>query len=322
MRKYHYSIIFAVLIILLSIWNDGVIVIENKRELGEALFFEKMLSRDSSLACASCHKPEFAFADTVAFSMGIAGNVGERNAPSVMNMLDRPYYFYDGRAASLEEQALVPIQHPLEMGLAYDVVVKRLQESTFYINAFNNVYGSLPDSTNILEALAAFQMDLESDGSAPHDRWITEDDETAMSPAQMRGREIFIGKGKCFDCHFGPDFTGDEFKNIGLYDGVNLTDRGRFEISQDSTDLGSFKVAGLRNVALTPPYMHNGMFATLEEVVEFYDDPYQFVENPINIDSLVREPLHLTAQEKSDLVSFMHALTDEQLPKFEAFQEK
>ncbi len=117
-------------------------------------------------------------------------------------------------------------------------------------------------------------------------------------------------KAKCFDCHFSPDFTGDEFRNIGLFDQHQFVDRGRFDVTKDSADLGKFKVPGLRNVAITPPYMHNGMFNTLEEVIEYYDNPFKFVANPINADSLMQKPLGLTKEEKSDLVAFLHALTD------------
>ena len=135
-----------------------------------------------------------------------------------------------------------------------------------------------------------------------------------MTASQMRGREVFIGDGKCFDCHFGPDFTGDEFKNIGLYDGKTLLDKGRFDITGDSADLGKFKVPGLRNVTLTAPYMHNGQFKTLEEVIEYYDNPYAFIEAPINIDTLMLEPLNLSAKEKQDLLNFLHSLTDATKP--------
>ena len=132
-----------------------------------------------------------------------------------------------------------------------------------------------------------------------------------MSTAAIRGREVFMSKkAKCFDCHFSPDFTGDEFRNIGLFDKNQFLDKGRFEVTKDSADLGKFKVPGLRNVAVTPPYMHNGMFSTLEEVVEYYDNPTKFVAHSINADSLLQKPLGLTVQEKSDLVEFMKALTD------------
>jgi cytochrome c peroxidase len=287
--------------------------ISSEEKLGEKLFSEKMLSRDSSISCATCHIPKFAFADTSILSLGVEGKKGLRNTPSVMNMASRPYFFYDGRAATLEEQVMGPIENPVEMDLDYTDAVYRIKADSSYVMHFQNVYHSLPDSTNILRAIASFMRSLESNGSAPHDMWMA-GYETAFTESQNRGRDVFLEKGKCFDCHFGPDFTGDEFRNIGLYDGKKLNDTGRFEISKDSSDLGKFKVPGLRNIALTAPYMHNGMFNTLEEVVEFYDNPYAFVDDPINIDSLMIDPLNLSIQEKTDLVNFMKSLTDDSFP--------
>ena len=139
------------------------------------------------------------------------------------------------------------------------------------------------------------------------------DDTGDISESAKRGHQLFVGqKAKCFDCHFGPDFTGDEFRNIGLYDGGRDNDKGRYNVTQDENDLGKFKVPGLRNVAVTAPYMHDGSFKTLREVLEFYNDPYKFVEHPINIDTLMIEPLGLTDQELTDLENFLLTLTDDQ----------
>lgn len=118
-------------------------------------------------------------------------------------------------------------------------------------------------------------------------------------------------KGKCFDCHFSPDFTGDEFRNIGLFNGKNLNDAGRFAISKDSLDLGKFKVPGLRNIAVTAPYMHNGMFKTLEEVIDYYDQPNRLMPDAIGRDTLLAQPLNLSLEEKADLKAFLEALTDD-----------
>lgn len=282
--------------------------------LGKKLFFDPILSLDSTISCASCHNPRFAFADSVAFSHGVGGSLGERNTPSVMNMASRPYFFYDGRAGTLEAQAVSPVENPVEMHLPFAEAVVRVAKQSAYKRLFWEAYGAAPDSVLIGKALATFQRTLESDGSAPHDRWLNDEDPAAMSPSQIRGRDIFLEKGKCFDCHFGPDFTGDEFRNVGLYDGQENADQGRFKETGDSADLGKLKVPGLRNVALTAPYMHDGRFQTLEEVVDFYDNSRDFVPNPINIDPLMEEPLHLTVQEKRDLVAFLHALTDARIP--------
>ena len=286
-----------------------------KVQLGKQLFFDPILSLDQSISCASCHQPEFAYADNKPFSVGVNDSLGTRNTPSVMNMASRPYFFHDGRAPSLESQAIMPVENPVEMNLSFEKAAQRVQENKQYVALFQHIYNSKPNTANITNALAIFQRSLESDGSAPHDLWMNDVDTTALSASQQRGRTIFLAdEFKCFDCHFGPDFTGDEFRNIGLYDNITLTDKGRYDITKDSTDLGKFKVPGLRNVALTAPYMHNGMFETLEEVVDFYSNPYDFVKQPINIDTLMVEPLHFSEQQKEDLVNFLHALTDKNIP--------
>lgn len=283
-------------------------------DLGRKLFFDPILSQDRSISCGSCHKPEFAFADNRSFSRGVNDSLGKRNTPSVMNMASRSHFFYDGRASSLEEQAIGPIENPIEMNLSIDSAVYRLQHSEVYILLFDKIFKDEPTKENLASALASFQRGLESDGSAPHDLWINDIELTALSTSQQRGRELFLGKAKCFDCHFGPDFTGDEFRNIGLYDEREYKDKGRFDITKDTADLGKFKVPGLRNVALTAPYMHDGSIETLEEVIDFYSDLYMFVPNPINLDTIMRDPLKLSVTEKEDLVNFLHSLTDEKLP--------
>ncbi len=287
---------------------------EVKIALGEKLFFDPVLSLDSSISCASCHQPDHAFADTVALSKGVNGLLGTRNTPSVMNMAFRPYFFYDGRAASLEHQVSGPIENPVEMNLPYAEAVARVSSSPEYQQMFLDAYDAKPDSILLLSAIADFVRSLESQGNAPHDLWLNDIDDDALNASQLRGRDLFLEKGKCFDCHFGPDFTGDEFRSIGLYDGEKYTDKGRFDISKDSSDLGKFKVPGLRNIEFTAPYMHDGSFETLEEVIEYYDDPYQFVSQPINMDTLMLEPLHLSVEEKADLLAFLISLSDPRIP--------
>ena len=295
-----------------SIPEDYIIT---KVALGEKLFFDPILSVDKSISCADCHQPQFAFADNKAFSLGVNDSLGNRNTPSVMNMASRSLFFHDGRAASLEEQASMPVENPVEMNLSFTDAVKRIKDNKAYFTLFNNIYQTEPNKENITNALAEFQRSLESDGSAPHDLWMNDIDTLAMSPSQQRGRNLFLSdEFKCFDCHFGPDFTGDEFRNIGLYDGITLKDMGRYDITKDSIDIGKFKVPGLRNVALTAPYMHDGKFNTLEEVINFYSNPYDFVVKPINMDSLMVKPLNLSEQQKEDLVNFLHSLTDKNIP--------
>ena len=287
--------------------------IHTKAELGKKLFSEKLLSKDSSISCASCHHPEFAFADTSAFSIGIGGKLTKRNTPSVLNMKNRPYFFWDGRAASLEEQSLMPIQNPDEMGLKIEEAVSRLNQSKEYKQLFQKIFNQKPSAKNLGSALAAFEETLETVDSR-FDDWSN--NLKNLTAQQERGRQLFTGdKAKCFDCHRREDFTTDEFKNIGLYNGKELNDAGLYIITQKENDKGKFKIPGLRNIAVTAPYMHNGMFKTLEEVVNFYNTPQRFISNSINIDNALKAPLGLTETEKKDLVSFLKTLTDKKFIK-------
>ncbi len=278
-------------------------------ELGELLFHDSILSRENKISCASCHKPEYAFSDTVPLSTGIDHLLGSRNTPSAMNMSARNFYFHDGRSETLEDQAGGPMENPREMDIPLSVIVKKLNKHRQYRAFFIKIFGTTATKQNLVNALAAYERTLETNDT-DFDNYMNGKDTTKFSEAAKRGREIFNVKGKCFDCHFGPDFTGDDFKNIGLFNGRELNDSGRYVISRDPADIGRFKVPGLRNIAITKPYMHNGMFKTLKEVIDYYDNPDQVVANSINRDPLLKEPLHLTALEKKDLEAFLLSLTD------------
>jgi len=282
--------------------------ITTKAQLGELLFNEKLLSKDSSVSCASCHKPQFAFADTTAFSAGFNNMLSSRNTPSVLNMRYRDKFFWDGRAATLEQQCLMPIANPNEMGLPVNEAVSRLNKNSYYKNLFLKIFKQAPNRKNLAAAFAAYEKTLET-WDTKFDR--ASDDKEQLSESEERGRVLFIGdKAKCFDCHSGFDFTDDDFKNIGMYNGSSMNDAGLYNITKKRKDIGKFKTPGLRNVAVTAPYMHNGRFKTLEEVVEFYNNPGAFVPDAINIDTLLQAPLGLSKQEKADLVAFMKTLTD------------
>jgi cytochrome c peroxidase len=296
------------LALALPVQKDPDIEAMDMVSLGERLFNDPILSRDSTIACASCHRPAFAFADTVAFSVGITGQPTRRNTPSAMNMLDRSVFMWDGRAATLQDQALLPLEHPDEMGFHRDSVVLRLRQHPFYAAAFQRVFQRTPHLEDMLDAIAAFEESLET-ADTPNDRWLF-DREPGLTEVQIRGRDLFMDKANCITCHFTPDFTGDEFRNIGLYNGKDLNDTGRFEQTRDSSDLGKFKVPGLRNVAVTAPYMHNGMFKTLAEVIRFYNDPAQFVDRALNVDPEIK-PLGLTDTEMFELEQFLIGLTDD-----------
>ena len=282
----------------------------SKEQLGEKLFFSTLLSSDKSISCASCHKPEFAFADNVAFSKGVNEKFAARNTPSVMNMALRDALFWDGRANTLEQQVIGPIENDNEMNLPFRVAVKRIQQDKKFQQLFKNVYNKMPDSASIVEAIAMYERSLETD-QTPNDRWMN-DEANGLSAQQIRGRELFTSnRTKCFDCHFTPDFTSDEYKNIGLFNGKNLNDSGRYNITKDINDIGKFKIPGLRNVAITAPYMHNGMFKTLREVIDYYDNPSAFVHGSINRDTTLPQNIKLNNDEKADLESYLHALTDD-----------
>lgn len=319
MKSIFLLLVFGVFIVLASFvgnkntQNISKIEPQTKIQLGELLFFDNILSKDYSISCASCHKPQFAFADTLSFSLGINQNFTSRNTPSAMNLKGHEPLFYDGRAANLAEQALGPIVNPAEMGNTIDEVLKRLNSNVNYAKYFRKFYKSKVNAKNLGDALAAFEETLETSNTR-FDRELNGKGE-GMNDAEKRGRKIFLGKGKCFDCHFGPDFTQDDFKNIGLYNGKELNDKGRFDFTKKTEDIGKFKVPGLRNVAITAPYMHNGMFKTLKEVINYYDNPGAFVNGAINRDSLLETPLHLTDEEKSDLEDFLKALTDDKFTK-------
>jgi cytochrome c peroxidase len=293
---------------IVSIALSPAKTIKTPAQLGQKLFNDTILSKDYTLSCASCHIPAYGFADTVAFSKGINGQLTTRNTPSVLNMKFRPYFFWDGRASTLEEQALMPISNPQEMGLPIVEAVKRLNNHPEYKALFLKIFKQIPNPQNLGKAIAAFEKTLET-GQSTLDLWAN--GKATLTAAEERGRELFISdKSKCFDCHRGEDFTQDEFRNIGLYNGEELNDAGLGAITKKVEDMGKFKTPGLRNIALTAPYMHNGMFSTLEQVVDYYNNPVFFVGNSINTDSLLQTPLHLSRQEKADLVAFLKTLTD------------
>ena len=318
LMKYTFTYLIIIAAILISACSSSEIRESKlepttKEELGELLFSDPILSENNQISCASCHIPDFAFADTSKVSKGVNGKLGSRNTPSAMNMNDRSFFFHDGRSETLEEQAAGPIENPVEMNLPIAEAIKRLNADKNYKTYFKAIYKESPNRSNLLDAIASFERTLET-SNTPFDRFMNKD-KSAISEAAKRGQIIFNEKGKCFDCHFGPDFTGDQFRNIGLYNAKDLNDKGRSEITKDSTDIGKFKVPGLRNIAVTGPYMHNGMFKTLSEVIDYYDTPTAFVKVSINSDSLLLKPLGLTKAEKSDLLEFLHTLIDDRFTK-------
>lgn len=277
-----------------------------KVELGKLLFFDSRLSKDGSVSCASCHVPAAGFSDPRQFSLGVGGKQGGRNAPPAMNAAYNHLQFWDGRAGSLEEQALGPIQNPIEMAETLEGVVRKLSKVKAYRDRFRAVFGGDVSPDNIAKAIAAFERTLISTNS-PFDRFIS-GDKSALSEAAQRGFELFQGKARCVLCHNGPNFTDNKFHNIGVPQSGPLTeDVGRYAVTKRESDRSAFKTPSLRSVALTAPYMHTGGFKTLDEVMEFYNKGGA----PVTGKDAFMTALSLTDQEKKDLVEFMNSLTGE-----------
>ncbi|HVA49180.1 MAG TPA: cytochrome c peroxidase [Pirellulales bacterium] len=293
-------------------WPEDDAYSKHKAELGWLLYFDKRLSGDSSVSCASCHAPEKAFTDGQAVSIGIKGQKGGRSAPTVINRAYSTLQFWDGRAESLEEQAKGPIANPLEMTLekeadkAHEASVARLKAVPGYVRRFKKVFESDKlDIDQVAKAIATFERTIYS-GNAPFDRY-QEGDKKAMSEAQVRGMDVFYNKATCDACHIGFNFTDGSFANIGIGMDKRGPDLGRYLVTGREEERGAFKTPTLREIEHTGPYMHDGRFKTLEQVIEHYDDGG--IKNKY-LDQRIK-PLKLTKQDKSDLVAFLKALNGE-----------
>lgn len=315
-----------------------------KVELGRQLYFDPRLSADGTISCASCHHPDEGYGRQTQFGVGIRGQEGNRNSPVSYNRILSGAQFWDGRAASLEEQAKGPIQNPIEMGYTHEECVARLKTIPGYVAQFDAVFG--PNSLhidNVAKAIAAFERCLVS-GPAPFDYQeklnpflklspedlaeLKEDDpetyaiyaatlaktkQFPMSEAAKRGRELFFSQRvNCTACHVGANLADELYHNLGVGMDAPQPDLGRYEVTKQEKDKGAFKTPTIRNVALSAPYMHDGSQKTLLEVVEHYNKggtPNKWLSDKV-------VPLKLTAQEKQDLVAFMEACTGP-FPKIE-----
>jgi cytochrome c peroxidase len=277
---------------------------QGKVELGRQLYFDGRLSRSGQVACAFCHNPATGFADPRQTSIGFAGRLGGRNAPTVYNTGFSPLQFWDGRAGSLEEQAIGPIHNPIEMAETHETVVPKIAKIPGYQKQFQLVFGKAPSLQSIAEAIAAFERSIISTNS-PFDQYAM-GDPRGMDEAAVRGMAVFKGKGRCILCHNGPNFTDNKFHNLGVPQvGPLKVDLGRYAVTRLEADKGAFKTPTLRSLTETAPYMHDGVFATLEEVLDFLDKGGG--PNP-NLSPLLK-PLGLSPEEKSDLLAFLKALT-------------
>jgi len=276
---------------------------EARARLGRRLFYETALSRTATISCSSCHVQEHAFSDPNPVSSGVEEQQGTRNAPALVNLAWSQRFFWDGRAASLEEQAGKPIENPIEMDLALDDAVARISENRSYVKDFQAAFAEPVTTDNLQKAIASFVRVLVS-GNSPYDRHLAGDDDQ-FSAAAARGEQLFFGeKAACFHCHPQGALTNDGLFNDGSYrDGA---DEGRKAVTGRSSDLGKFKVPGLRNIAVSAPYMHDGSLATLRDVVE------QYVAGGLGHPSTDPQivPLQLSSDEIDDLLEFLDALTD------------
>jgi len=279
-----------------------------KVELGKKLYFDERLSVDGTLSCATCHNPRFGFSNGVQFSPGFQGKLGDRNSPTVLNRLYSTAQFWDGRAASLEEQALGPIQNPVEMANSLPAMISNLDKIAGYKAEFAAAFGSEEITADrIAKAIAAFERTLLS-GNSPFDRFQA-GDVNAISDSAKRGFVVFMGKGNCQECHKLPNFTDEDYHNLGVGMDKKNPDLGRYNVTKNERDKGAFKTPKLREIAETYPYFHDGSAKTLEEVVEIYD---RGGTKNLYLDPKIK-PLRLTKQEKADLVEFMKSLTGEPL---------
>lgn len=299
-------------------------------KLGRMLFYEKSLSADNTQACASCHLQAHGFSDTATFSIGVKRQPGKRQAMPVFNMAwHSNEFFWDGRAHLLRDQALKPIQDPLEMAETLDNVVQKLNANPTYKKQFARAFNTETITPLLISrALEQFMNSIVSNKSK-YDKFLA--GQATLSPQEERGRFLFFTEfnpsfpsasgADCQHCHGGANFENDKYMNNGLDDDASMTDPGRQSVTGKAADKGKFKVPSLRNVGLTAPYMHDGRFKTLEAVV----DHYNMVKNSSTLDGSFQQQLpygglKLTDADKAALVAFLKTLTDEELATNPAYK--
>lgn len=291
-------------------WPEDNPYTKAKAELGRLLFFDPRLSSDSTVSCASCHSPAKAFGDGRAFSIGIGKQEGGRSAPTVINRAFSTLQFWDGRARSLEDQAEGPIANPIEMtseksaDAAHQAVVTRLRAVPGYVARFQKAFPEVRGANDvtmdhIAQAIATFERTIYS-ANAPYDRYQN-GDLKAMGPELVRGMNVFFNKAACDACHLGFNFSDGSYANIGIGMDKPGPDLGRYVITKREDEKGAFKTPTLREIASTGPYMHDGRFKTLEEVIDHYNKGG--IKNPW-LDPRMK-PLNLTEQDKKDLIAFL-----------------
>lgn len=281
--------------------------------LGRRLYYDPQLSADGTISCASCHAPQFAFADSHAFSIGVGGKTGNRHAPTVINSAYNAYQFWDGRSPSLEDQAKGPIANPVEMAHSLDGVVNRLQADSRYRELFKKAWGTEHITIDMVaKSIASFERTVIV-GNSPFDRFYFGHDKKALSPAAQRGFRLFTDpkKANCAVCHtIGKDdalFTDNKFHNLGIGADTrgNLNDAGRYKITKIEADMGCFKTPTLRNLGNRGPYMHDGSFPTVKDALAHYIGGGNMNDH---LDKEIQALDFLTFDERDDLLEFLDAL--------------
>ncbi len=302
-----------------------------KIELGRKLFFDRRLSGDGTMSCATCHDPEKAYTDGLALSLSYPTTRNWRNAPTLMNVALQKYLFHDGRALTLEEQALFPMMSAFEMNRNLDFLEEVIRTAPEYVDAFQKVFGGEPTRERIAMAVAAFERTLVS-LNTPLDRYL-KGDKSALSDDAKKGMAIFVEKGKCIDCHFGYGLSDDRFHALNVPESPELQadpriaatrryvakvyryeeyrslteDPGRYLITKNRKDWKAFRTPSLLEISRTAPYMHNGVFTTLDDVIEFFDKGG-------GRGNIALRPLHLSDTEKNNLKTFLvEALAGEEV---------
>ena len=271
-----------------------------KLALGRRLFFERRLSGDGRTACATCHQPSRAFTDGLPVPIGVHGRSGRRNTPSLLNRAYGRRFFWDGRAATLEEQVTAALEGPTDLDLRAPAAAARIAGDREYVGGFKAAFDEPVSASALVRALATFVRGQLSADSA-FDRFVAGNRRALSRPART-GLALFNGKANCWRCHAGPLLTDEGLHNTGVSVGRDL---GHFEFTRHPEDRGRFKTPSLRNVAITAPYLHDGSVATLDAVVEFYDRGGQ--RNP-NLDTQI-QPLRLSQEERAALIAFLRSLT-------------
>ncbi|MBM7420823.1 MULTISPECIES: cytochrome-c peroxidase [Chryseobacterium] len=285
-------------------------------DLGRKLFYDPILSRDHTISCSSCHLSDQAFSHAGNhLSKGIEDGIGDRNSPAIFNLAWQKTFMWDGSVVNIDVQALAPINHPKEMGEDINVVVRKLNQSKEYKTLFYKSFGdSLATSERVMKALSQFQLTIVS-ANSKYDK--VKQGKAKFTASENKGYQLF--KGNCSSCHSEPLFSTYEFANNGLSYNSELKDYGKWNKTFEPADKMMFKIPSLRNLAYTYPYMHDGRFKTLNEVLEHYENG--IFKSP-TLAKQLEKPIIFNSQEKEDLLAFLGTLNDSMLVSNVEFQKK